>query len=895
MPTMRGALHRLRVWLRAERYAEEQREEVEFHLALERMHQQQAGAEAPDAVYAARRRFGNAGYYREESRRAAGLASIDRLTQDLRYTWRGLRRAPGVAIAVILTFALGVGANAAIFSFLDRVLFRPPAGLADPARTHRLYVPIPGRGGEPFASDRFSYEAFRAMRDAARGYARVGATVRSDSSALRFANREVPVRRAFVTADFLPLLVDRPARGRFFTPDEDDLDSPAPVAVISHALWQRAFAGAPDAVGRTVETGDRFLTIIGVAPRGFTGPELGAQDVWIPASAAPHYGPQRGPWYASGAVYIGIVSRVEHGVDPAQARARLDQAYKLTYRRQSPADTLRTILMESIIENRGPGAKPQEVAISVRLAGVALVVLLIACANVANLLLARAARRRREIAVRLALGVSRGRLLAQVLTESLALALVGAAAALVVAAVAGSMLRTQLMPRVQWGDAVLDARVIWFALLLALACGLLAGLAPALAAARGQVLEALKGGAREGVAQGTRLRRALLIAQAALSVVLLVGAGLFLRSLRNVRAIDIGFDAERVVVGSVFFPDQQPHPELGEALVTLAERLRSLPEVEGIALARAAPLTMTYSMPVAVPGRDSAFLARLDVPDLIVASPEYFAVTGTRIVEGRPFGAADREGAPAVAIVSETMARTIWPGESVLGKCVVYHKVSNPCNTIVGVAEDSRLWSLIKPPSMQYFLPLAQRTGPNATGQPRVIMVRTAPREATAVARSMHGELRRLLPDAIPEVSSLYARLEPQLRPWRLGASLFTVFALLALLVAAVGVYGVISYLFSQRAHELGVRMALGARSADVVRLVLGSGIRVIGVGVAAGALIALATGRLLESLLYGVSARDPLTLIAAPLVLLVIGIAATLPAAWRATRVDPVAVLREE
>ncbi|HSA57500.1 MAG TPA: ADOP family duplicated permease [Gemmatimonadaceae bacterium] len=894
MPTLRGLLHRLYVWIRGERYAEEQREEVEFHLALERMHLQHGGAGPSDAAHSARRRFGNVSFYREASRRAAGLAPLDRLTQDMRYAWRGVCRDPGVAITVVVTFALGVGANAAVFSFLDRVLFRPPAGLADPARTHRLYVPLPGRGGRTFVTDRFSYEEYRAMRDAAWGYARVGATLRSDSSSLRFAQGEVPVRRAFVTADFLPLLVDRPARGRFFTPDEDDIDSPAPVAVVSHALWQRAFGGAPDIVDRGVDVGGIRLTIVGVAPEGFTGPGLSADDIWIPASAAPHYGPQREPWYASGAVYIGIVARVEDGIDPRQARQRLDQAYRVTYDRQSPADTLRAIMMESIIENRRPGARPQEISISVRLAGVALIVLLIACANVANLLLARAARRRREIAVRLALGVSRGRLLQQVLTESVGLALAGAGAALVIAAVAGSVLRTRLMPRVQWGDAVLEARVIWFALALALACGLLAGLAPALTAARGQILEALKGGVRDGASHGTTLRRALLVAQAALSVVLLVGAGLFLRSLRNVQAIDVGFDADRVVVGSVFFPDQQPHPELADALVDLADHLRSAPGVERVALSRAAPLTMTYSMPIAVPRRDSAFLAQLDVPDLIVASPEYFAVTGMRIIAGRPFGAGDREGAPAVAIVSETMARTLWPGESALGKCVIYHKPTNPCNTIVGVAADARQWSLIKPPAMQYFLPLAQRTGPNVSGQPRVILARTAPGQATAVALLMHRELRRLLPNAIPEVASLYRRLEPQLRPWRLGASLFTVFALLALLVAAVGVYGVMSYVFSQRVHELGVRMALGARAADVVRMVLSSSLHVIAAGIALGLLGAIAAGRLVQSLLYGVSARDPMTMIVAPAVLLVIGVAAALPAAWRATRVDPVAVLRE-
>lgn len=898
MPTVRGLLHRLGVWLRGERYALEQRDEVAFHLEMERMHQEHEGQRAGDARFAARRRFGNETYYREESRRVAGFAPLDRLGQDLRYALRGMRRAPGVAITVVVTFALGVGANAAIFSFLDRVLLQPPSGLADATRTHRVYATMPGRGptaGQMQVIDRFSYQDFVAMRDGASGYVRVGAALRNDSTSLRLGDREFPIRQAFATADYLSLLVDRPAKGRFYTTDEDDVNRPAAVAVISHALWQRAFGGDPQVVGRTVGVGEDRLTIVGVAPPRFTGPELDAQDLWRPASGAPHYTQPGETWYASGAVYIQLIARVDEHVDPRQAQQRLELAYRQVHSRASADDTLRTVFLGSIIRDRGPLARPQEVSISLRLAGVAFLVLLIACANVANILLARAAQRRREVAVRLALGVSRGRLLFQMLTECMGLALVGAFAALAVAVIAGSMLRSQLMPRVQWGASVLEPRMIWFALGLALACGVLAGLAPAVSAARAQVLEALKNGAREGTPRGTALRQGLLVIQAALSVVLLVGAGLFLRSLRSVEAIDAGYDAERVVVGDVFFPDQRPHPELADALRTIADRLRLAPHIEGVALSRAAPLTMTGSDPVVIPGRDSAFHATLGIPDLIVASPEYFPVTGTRVVEGRPFTAEDREGSPAVAIVSETMARTVWPGESAIGKCVVWRRATNPCNAVVGVTEDSRMWSLIRPPSMQYFLPLAQRTGPNVSSRPSVILVRTVPERASAVVLQLRRELQRLLPEGRPTVETLYGKLERQFRPWRLGASLFAVFALLALLVAAVGVYGVMSYLFSQRLHELGVRMALGARAADVVSLVLGAGVRVIGIGIALGVVGALVAGRFVQSLLYGVSARDPVTFMIAPLVLLVIGVVATLPAAWRATRVDPVTVLRAE
>lgn len=897
MSFLRGFLHRIWVVLRGERYAHDQEQEQAFHRSLEAMHQSHAGASTTSAALSARRRFGNPTVVREDARRVSALGVIDRLGQDVRYAWRGLRRAPGMSVAIVLTFALGVGTNAAIFSLLNRLLLQPPGGVRAPHEVRRLYQRTSGAAwgsAAPLAHPVFSYRTFTALRGELSGRAQVALGTRPDSSTVDAGTGERIARRVFATAEWLPLLVSRPALGRFYTADEDAVDAPAPVAVLSHSAWQRVYAGESGVIGKTIRIGSTGYTVIGVARRGFRGIEVTAADVWVPLSMRARERPTVARWYETGNVEFDVIVRPAPGVTVTEIEARATLALLRELGVGPTADTIRRVLSGPLIRERGPVKRPKTTTLTMRLAAVAGIVLLIACANVANLLLARATRRRREIAVRLSLGVSRRRLFSQLLTESLVLSISGGVVALAFAWYAGSVLRSNLLPRVNWEGSVLDLRVTSLAIGVSVLCGLLAGLAPCLSAVRTRVNDALKSGSRDGTYQRSALRTGLLIAQSALSVVAVAGAGLFLQSLRNVQGIDVGFDPRRIVVGAPSYSDNQRHPERSEALRELAGMLRTVEGVEGAALGNGLPWYSLISMPVVLPGQDSA--ARLpSTPALIAVSPEYFTTTGIHLVAGRPILDSDREGAENVAVVNESLARALWPGENAIGKCLKNRTPANPCLTVVGIVRDPNPWNIVDSPNLIRFVPLAQRAGQANDWLVSAIVVRTAPERAAAVVTLLRRELKRLLPAASPEVSSLNARFESELNQWRLSAALFTAFGALALFVAAMGIYSVVAYTFGQRMHELGVRMALGARGADIVSLVLVSTARVTALGALLGAGLAFAFGRFVESLLYGVHSRDPLTIGAAGAVLVVVGVVAGLLPARRAAGADPVVVLRAE
>jgi predicted permease len=558
-------------------------------------------------------------------------------------------------------------------------------------------------------------------------------------------------------------------------------------------------------------------------------------------------------------------------------------------------DSLAMVLTGPLNEARGPDSRQaQEAAISVRLAGVAIVVLVIACANVANLLLARATQRRREVAVRLALGISRIRLVAQLLTEGVLLALLGGIAALAVGSWAGLLLRGTLLPGIRWAEGPFGFRLVLFVAMAALAAGVLAGLVPALQASRPDVASALKAGARDGMFHRSRARMALIITQGALSVLLLVGAGLFVRSLGNVMSLDIGYDAERLVFGEVAFDDDKAHDtELHTLLPQAARRIATLPGVEHVALSSITPMWGMSWLDIFLPGRDSLPALERDYPTFMGVSPEFFATTGTWLRRGRSFTPEDRAGSAPVVIINEVMARTLWPGEDALTQCIHFVKRTNPCYTVIGIASNASRNSIIENAAMQYYFPLEQV--PLKGWGPSTVIVRTDPNRTAAMGELIRHELRQLFPGAEPRIRPMTEILAPELRPWRLGAALFSALGGLALLVAAVGIYSVVAYTFSQRTHELGVRIALGARTSNVLRLVVAEGLRMVLIGIVAGIVLALAAGKLVASLLYGVSPRDPMVLTVVALTLVAVGTLACLLPAWRAGRVDPVVALRAE
>jgi predicted permease len=701
-----------------------------------------------------------------------------------------------------------------------------------------------------------------------------------------------------VTANYFRVLGVQPALGRFFMPDEDRAPVGSLVAVVSHGFWRHQLGEARDVVGHTIVLDGKTFTIVGVAPEHFTGVDLENVDLWVPVSAlaATSFGDD---WATSPhSIWVRTVGRLAPGATPARVNAEATVAFRRAVRswEQPRRDTLATIVAGPIVAARGPEQAPAEARISLWLVGVAGIVLLVACANVATLLLARAAGRRREIAVRLALGVGRRRLVRQLLTETLLLATLAAVAALLVTHWGGAAVRTLLLPNVAWEGSPLDARVLAFTTAATMLTVLLAGLAPALQASATDVAGALAAGTRQGGARRSALHAGLLVAQAALSVVLLVGAGLFVRSLHRVRAHDAGIDLPRVLLVRIDLERAGFATPRVRALYTAAvERARQIPGVERAALAAMSVPTQTgAALSTAIPGRDSLPPLPNGGPYYGAVGADYFAALGARVVRGRGITDADERLGARVAVVNETLARHYWPpgSGSPLGTCVLLGSDST-CTEVVGVVQDIMLFRLVNDERAQLYLPLTHPAFP--VSAPGALLVRTGG-EAAPVAGPLRRQLQGLAP-GMPyvDVRSFEELVAPQLQPWRLGATMFAVFGGLALLIAAVGLYGVLAYAVSQRTHEVGVRMALGATTRDVVGLVVRDGVRVAGLGLALGAGIALAAGRFVAPLLYETSPRDPVVLGTTAVVLLVVAVLASLIPARRAAHVDPSVALRGE
>ncbi len=826
------------------------------------------------------------------------------IAQDLRHALRGLARSRGFTIMVVVTLALGIGANAAVFAVLDRLFFAAPAGVAHPEqlRVIRVYasypkdMPLPSGQSRTYVRGVYNYPEILTVSRAAPSSVSV-AGYNEGSEPLGRDPGGPTVEATYTVGEYFHVLGVKPVRGRFFTGAELVPSGLTPVAVIGYDLWQRRYFGSDSVLGSTLDLGPHRFTIVGVAPRGFQGTAINASQVWLPFNTFTFesWAKRRADWYENpNSYYITMLARVSSRRTEDALHAVATQVL-----RASPAthDSKATVQLGALRGAPGLEFYESQVAISTHLAGVALIILLIACANVANLMLARALARRREVAVRLALGVSRRRLIGMFLTESLLVALVAAAAALILGSWGGSVLRNTLIPDTIWQGAPIDAAVAIVATLVALAAGLLAGLVPAIQASRPELTDSLRGGAREGRSSRSRTRTALLVVQAALSVVLLVGAGLFIRSLRDVTSLDVGYDVNRVLyawarpnaedVGAA----QQMRAQFPQAAAALAH----LPAVQKVAEAENPPFWGISFAEMFLPGIDSVLkLGPFGGPTLDYVSPGYFATLGVPLLGGRTFTDADREGAEPVVVVNRTMADDYWPKGDALGSCFMLERRDARCRRIVGIVGDARIMHMIEPPAPHFYVPLAQ--GVSAPRTPGVILIRTAPGAQAAVEpAAMQALIAAFGPSARPIVRPMAAAFAGELRPWRLGAALFSVFGLLALLVAAVGIYSTMAYTVSQRTHEIGVRLALGARRAHVARLVVGQGVRVVAVGVLLGVGVALAMGRLVASLLYATTPHDPAVLAATALVLLLASVVACFVPAWRAARVDPMEALRGE
>jgi predicted permease len=890
-------VRRLAYWLRLRSQQADLMHELAFHREMVERDLVGRGMSPAEARDEARRAMGNETFMREEARAVWLWPSLEALWQDATYTLRDLRRNPAFTIGVKHTLALGIGANAAMFSLIDRLLFRAPAFMVDASSVNQAYL-------------------YRTIDGKERGtggqYARVMDLVRYSSAFSRATavslerlavgtGEATRVRNvAVVSAAFFGFFDAPPLLGRYFTESEDAPPDPAPVAVLSHALWTTQFGARRDVLGATLRIDAVEYTIIGVAPEGFVGLWPYRPPVaFVPVAT---YLKSEGPpdWVTTYGHSIGLdlIVRRKPNVSIAAASADLTTALRRSYLAQWERDRTGASLEDlrpravaaSILAERGP--EPSRALRPARwLAGVTVIVLLIASANVANLLLARAIRRRREIAVRLALGVSRRRLFGQLLTEGVILAFVGGAAGVALAVWGGRVLSATFLPGAEPVSILTDARTLWFSGAVALGVGLLTGMAPMAQLARTSLVADLKSGPREGAYRRSRLRTSLLLVQSALSVVLLVGAGLFVRSLRNVRDVRLGFDADSVLVVEPEMRDVRLDSAATVALrLRLLEAAKGVPGVSHATLRESIPFAGMSSYPLRVDGIDS--VPALGEFHFNTVSAEYFAAMGTRILRGRGFETTDRGETRLVMVVGQSMATALWPGRDPIGQCVRVGLDSvPPCRYVVGVAEDIRSESIEPESKLFYYYMPALQWKPQEGG----LFVRTRV-DPSVVAEPLRRALQREMPGtAFVTVAPLGDNVSAKMRSWIVGARLFTAFGVLALVLAAVGLYSVIAYSVAQRRHELGVRLALGAGRSGVVRLVVIESVRFAIAGVAVGSAVALAAGKWIGPLLFNQSPRDGVVFGTVTVLLVLVAIVASWVPASRAAGLDPKAALQAD
>ena len=807
----------------------------------------------------------------------------DEVIQDLRFGVRMLLKSPTFTAVAVLTLALGIGANTAVFTFLDALLLRPLAGVTQPDQLVQIGRQYPDKTylSDSTYPDYLDYRAQNTVLSGLAAMAPRGFHLSTGSETER-------VEGELVSGNYFDVLGVPAAFGRLISPADDSAASAGPVAVLSYRFFQRRYAGDPSALGTTIRVDGHDFTVIGVTGEPFAGIKVGSpRDVWVPLSTLRRIDPNAARFDQRRASWLEMFGRLKPGVTLEQARAelaiiagRLEQAYPDT-------NTRAGVGVEPGLGRDADVQRSLRRFASVPLASVG-IVLLIACANVAGLLLARAAARRKEIATRLALGAGRVRVIRQLLTESLVLSLAGGAAGLAVGSWLTSGLRSLLPERYLFLsfnlDLGLDWRVFAFTLAIATATGVVFGLVPALQGSRPDLVPVLKGiRAAEG-RRGLGLRRALVVIQVALSVILLIAAGLCVRTLRNATAIDTGYDAASVLTVRMDLVKQRFSEARGLLLQQqLLARLEDMPGVVAAGFAVTLPLN---------DGRWESPVRREGDPTRVqtfqnVVSPRYLDALNIPVVAGRGFSDRDDGKAPRVAVLNQTLARILWPDESPLGKRVT---VNGGAAEIVGVVRDIKGRNLFEAPGPMFYLPLFQQYQSNT-----VLHVRASlpPGALVAALRSEVSALDKDVP--IYAVRTMDEHVTATLTPQRLLAYLITGFGALALLLAAIGLYGLLAYTVTERTPEIGLRMAIGAHQADVMQLFVADGMKLALAGVILGSLAALGLTPLMRSLVFGISPLDPLTFVVVPVLLLLAALVACSVPARRAARADPKIALRYE
>ena len=890
--------HRLVALVRRRRLDRDLEDELAFHLAMREADYRQNGASEADARSATRRRFGSVAYLKEQCRDMWTFHPLETLGQDVRYALRTLRRSPGFTLVAVFALAVGIGGNTAIFSLVDAIRVR-----ALPYRDADRLVELWGNVQRARVERRgASYPDYLDWRAQAKSFEDVAAF---DSQWMTFVGSDEPERMLteFVSAPYFALLGVAPARGRVFRPDEDVVAKPAQVVVLSDGLWKRRFGADSQIVGRTITLccAARQYTVIGVMPPGFKG-LTDTAELWVPFAmyAPPSTMAERGTRGFAALARLGPGVTITAAQNELNAISRrLEQAYPNTNEK-------RAVEISPIDVELFGDIRP---ALLTLMAAVAFV-LLIACANVANLLIARSEARRREIAVRTALGAGRGRLLRQLVTESCVLTMLGAAAGLALARVSIAALVAQSpVTFPSFVSPGLDTRVVVFTVGVSFACGLLVGLVPWLQAQAPDLTNALKESARSsGGRQSQRLRNALVVVEMSLAVVLLVGAGLMIRSVRNLTALNPGFDPHSVLTLHASIPRASVPPATPSAAGApaapvpqrpvvegrvLLDRLRAIPGVAAAALGNDLPLDGGASASFYAAEGQPAVNAQ-NMPRIYVhrVTPDFFSTLRIPIVSGRTFTDAEIAPTSQAVVVSEGVVTRFWPGQDPIGKRVKFGSLTsgNPWMSIVGVVGEVKYRGLPQNPTADpdIYLPFADRN--SLVG----LVLRT-----TVPPSSLIATVRAAVRTADPSIPVYAVATMDELVSGQTSSSRFTmwlmgVFAAAALMLAAVGIYGVMSYLVSQRTREIGIRLALGAGGRDILRLVVGNGARLVGAGIVMGLAASFALQRLVASLLFGVTAVDVASGAAVGVLAAVALIACYLPA-LRATRVDPLRALRQD
>jgi predicted permease len=900
---------RLRSLFRKTRVEQELSEEMQFHLEKLIEENIAKGMTPEEARYAALREFGGVEQLKEECRDSWGVRLISELAQDVRYGLRQLRRNPGFTLVAVLTLALGIGANTAIFSLLNAVMLRE-LPVENPAQLVLFgNGRSAGSAGDFANTDLYSYSFFREMRQKNQVFSEASAELslmfgKMHGAVAGSGNLE-PINVQLVTGTYFPMLGVKPILGRAFTAAEDEPAGGHPVAVASYSWWKSRFARDPSIVGKTVTLGSTVYTLIGVAPPEFFGTTVGeSPDLWIPLSMEKQISPGWNGLEGDDFQSLYIFGRLKPGVTARHAQANVNLLARQIWRgsaggvlTKQQQRTLEHANIELTPAARGLSRLRFEFSLPLKiLMAVVGLVLLIACANIANLLLARATTRQREIAVRMAVGAGRRRLVRQMLAESLLLTLMGGALGVLFAWWASEA----LLVMVSTGPEPLplkvapDATVLAFTFVVTCLTALLFGTLPALRATRIDLTPALKDSRSPVVSPSrSRLSGGLVVSQVALSVVLLIGAGLFLRTLVNLANVDTGFNKENVLLFEIE-PQAVGYKE-DSHLVNLYQQIEQKVRAEpGVRAASISFLTFNqgeWTSPVSISGHAPTHKDDMMTTHNVVG-PRYFAAMGIPLLTGRVLGLQDTENSPKVAVINETMAKWYFPDSSPIGRRFGIGGDPKHSNDIevVGVVKDAKRESLRERPFPEAYYPYTQRAGfynnleVRYTGDPAGVI---------AEVRHAVGEVDKSLP--LSYQNTLAQQVEQSLASETLIARLSSFFGLLAVFLACIGIYGLMSYTVARRTSEIGIRVALGADRSTVLRMVMREGLILALVGIAIGLPAALAANRLVSGMLFGLSPTDPLSMTAASITLLALALVACYIPARRAAKVDPMVALRYE